>query len=305
MTVTTSLRLQPPYRRRCRQHRGRLRRFYGILARRRLGGTGSGRSGLAVAPDRRFRSRVRRSSSRCAPDRRTPAKQPRHLGVRNRSRCEPAADRRGDRQGSVRPRAVDAQLCLIVIAPLGRADWSASRSMPGGDGTRSFTRRIRRILLGVDGSSASDAAIDWACQEAAIHGAELLVAHVSEPGTPPDRGDVIVERATEECRRWVGDAALDFSAQGSPRALLLALTRDRDLVVVGSRGRAASRPAVRIGGDGARRPRFLSRRHRAPATRASPKRAPRRERPLSRIRRAASRARSTPRSCRRCHGHQS
>jgi len=108
----------------------------------------------------------------------------------------------------------------------------------------SFTRRIRRILLGVDGSSASEAAIDWACKEADIYGAELLVAHVSERGAPPARGDVIVEKATEECRRRVGDAALDFSAQGSPRALLLALTRDRDLVVVGSRGPSGFKTAL-------------------------------------------------------------
>jgi nucleotide-binding universal stress UspA family protein len=100
----------------------------------------------------------------------------------------------------------------------------------------SFTRRIRRILVGVDGSSAAEAAIDWACDEAMIHGADLLVVHVCEPGTSQATGDLIVDNAMDKCRRRVGPASTHFSAQGSPSALMLALTRDRDLVVVGSRG---------------------------------------------------------------------
>jgi len=100
----------------------------------------------------------------------------------------------------------------------------------------SFTRRIRRILLGVDGSSAAAAAIEWACDEATIQGAELLVVHVCEPGSSEEAGDLVLDNAIDECRRRVGHAAAQISAQGSPRALMNALTRDRDLVVVGSRG---------------------------------------------------------------------
>src|SRR3954447_23294824 len=108
----------------------------------------------------------------------------------------------------------------------------------------SFTGRIRRILLGVDGSSAAQAAIEWACDEAAVHGAEVLVVHVSEPQSPAETGDLIVDAALDECRQRIGAAAVDLSVEGSPRSLLPALTRDRDLVVVGSRGRSGFKTAL-------------------------------------------------------------
>jgi len=107
----------------------------------------------------------------------------------------------------------------------------------------SFARRVQRILLGVDGSSAAAAAIEWACAEAQLHGAEVLVVHATEPGSEEDTEQVIVEEAIEQCRRRVGPAAVDLALQGSPRALLLALTRHRDLVVVGSRGRGSFKNA--------------------------------------------------------------
>jgi len=107
----------------------------------------------------------------------------------------------------------------------------------------SFARRVQRILLGVDGSSAAAAAIEWACAEAQLHRAELLVVHATEPGSEEDTEQVIVEEAIEECRRRLGPAAVDLALQGSPHALLLALTRHRDLVVVGSRGRGGLKNA--------------------------------------------------------------
>jgi nucleotide-binding universal stress UspA family protein len=108
----------------------------------------------------------------------------------------------------------------------------------------SIPPRIRRIVLGVDGSSAAKAATEWACSEAALHGAELLVVHVGEPDSAPSIGDVIVEEATDRCRQRIGAAALDLSLAGSPRSVLLALTRERDLVVVGSRGRSGFKTAA-------------------------------------------------------------
>ena len=108
----------------------------------------------------------------------------------------------------------------------------------------SIPRRIRRIVLGVDGSSAAEAAIEWACSEAALHGAELLVVHVGEPDSMPSIGDVIVEEATDQCRQRIGAAAVDLSLAGSPRSMLLALTRERDLVVVGSRGHSGFKTAA-------------------------------------------------------------
>jgi len=108
----------------------------------------------------------------------------------------------------------------------------------------SFTRRIRRILLGVDGSSAAEAAIEWACTEAMTHDAELLVTHVGEPGAPSEDPDPVLGDALDKCQRRIGPAAVELSAQGSPRTLLLGLSRDRDLVVVGSRGRSGFKTAL-------------------------------------------------------------
>src|SRR3954454_11982795 len=108
----------------------------------------------------------------------------------------------------------------------------------------SFAPRIRRILLGVDGSSASQTAIEWACSEAAVHGAEVLVVHVSEFGSAYERGDRIVEEAVDDCKRRIGNAAVELAVPGSPRSLLVALTRERDLVVVGSRGPSGFKTAL-------------------------------------------------------------
>jgi len=102
----------------------------------------------------------------------------------------------------------------------------------------SFTRRIRRILLGVDGSSAAEAAIEWACAEAMTHDAEVLVAHVGESSTAADESNRVLGDALDRCRHSIGPAAIELSEQGSPRSLLLGLSRYRDLVVVGSRGRS-------------------------------------------------------------------
>ena len=105
-------------------------------------------------------------------------------------------------------------------------------------------RPIRRIVLGVDGSSAAEAAVEWACCEAALHGAELLVVHVGEPHSLPSMGEVIVEEATEQCRRRIGAAAVNLSLAGAPPSTLVALTRERDLVVVGSRGHSGFKTAA-------------------------------------------------------------
>src|SRR3954454_1063427 len=87
----------------------------------------------------------------------------------------------------------------------------------------SFTRRIRRILLGVDGSSAAQAAIEWACDEAAVHSAEVLVVHVSEPQSPAETGDLIVDAALDECRQRIGAAAVDLLVERMPRSLILSM----------------------------------------------------------------------------------
>ena len=139
-------------------------------------------------------------------------------------------------------------LFVLGPAPPNSASPSLQRSVPPTASRRSpcpvvmvrgsFTRRIRRILLGVDGSSAAEAAIEWACAEAMTHDAEVLVAHVGESSTAADESNRVLGDALDRCRHSIGPAAIELSEQGSPRSLLLGLSRYRDLVVVGSRGRS-------------------------------------------------------------------
>jgi nucleotide-binding universal stress UspA family protein len=106
---------------------------------------------------------------------------------------------------------------------------------------------MKRILVGVDGSDASAAALGWAGRVAKLVGAEILVATAFEP----DQAEVSPERyedlRTEAERRlddeWSapvrGSGILHRSLllAGSPEVLLTAAdANDVDLVVVGPRG---------------------------------------------------------------------
>ena len=111
---------------------------------------------------------------------------------------------------------------------------------------------IRDIVVGVDGSTESDAALHWAAHEAQWHGAKLTVLHAHEPAqhafhTPLEESyerdlgriaQVIVDSAVTEAhslapavRSW-GETTSDGAAAGLIRA-----SRAGAMVVVGSRGR--------------------------------------------------------------------
>ena len=66
---------------------------------------------------------------------------------------------------------------------------------------------MKRILVGVDGSDASAAALGWAGRLARVNGAEVVVAHVFQPDQaelPPKRYDELrwdAERCLET--EWV------------------------------------------------------------------------------------------------------
>jgi nucleotide-binding universal stress UspA family protein len=47
---------------------------------------------------------------------------------------------------------------------------------------------VRRIVVGVDGSSESVAALRWACREAALRGADVHAVHVRESRSVPSYG---------------------------------------------------------------------------------------------------------------------
>ena len=108
---------------------------------------------------------------------------------------------------------------------------------------------MRTVVVGYDGSTASTAAVQWAVDEARLHGAELEVWTVQDPFPPVSAGEVTDEAtALENMRSAVGDLTCEISATfhvGSGRAVpvLSAAAVDADLLVVGSRG---SNPVTRL-----------------------------------------------------------
>ncbi|MFD4315519.1 universal stress protein [Streptomyces sp. NPDC058548] len=108
------------------------------------------------------------------------------------------------------------------------------------------------VLLAIDGSADSDAAVDFAFAEAAARGAELRVVHAWTPATGP--ADLTpLFHGTEEIRyeeERVLDQAVAAAAasrpelpverrlvRGRPGPVLLAESADAQLLVMGARGR--------------------------------------------------------------------
>lgn len=111
--------------------------------------------------------------------------------------------------------------------------------------------RPDRVVVGVDGSSASDRAVQWAGNEAELHGVELVIIHGWEypyvPGeaTQPARdltnvdAACLVDRVVESAREQFGVTVTGQLAEGTPATAILASVLDGDLLVLGSRGRGA------------------------------------------------------------------
>ena len=114
---------------------------------------------------------------------------------------------------------------------------------------------INRIIVGVDGSESSRAALKWAYNEAAHHGASLTVVSTWHPPalpmTPP-YGQLPTEDyerqprtdALELLDRFIAeldtrDPAVDVRTsieEGNPAKVLIERSKQADLLVVGSRG---------------------------------------------------------------------
>jgi nucleotide-binding universal stress UspA family protein len=94
-----------------------------------------------------------------------------------------------------------------------------------------------RIVVGVDGSASAAAALAWAASEARLRGVELVACSVVErhPDRHHDVSDSVAMLAPEESADGYPTTVL--TRYGEPRAELLAVSDDADLLVVGTRGR--------------------------------------------------------------------
>jgi len=110
------------------------------------------------------------------------------------------------------------------------------------------TATPKRYVVGVDGSESSLEALRWAVDEARAHGGgdvravQVWQLPYSDPFELPDL-NTIQEKAKlrlASTMETVGDtSAVEVHAElreGQPAAVLCELSRDADLVVVGSRG---------------------------------------------------------------------
>ena len=118
------------------------------------------------------------------------------------------------------------------------------------------------IIVGIDGSDHSRRALEWAVQEAAIRHAPLTVlvvqpaiagytgTAVAYPGDAAlaDQAHKTAQEETDQVLAGLGGSAPESvtvqSAIGIPAAVLIAASKDADLVVVGSRGNGGFKELV-------------------------------------------------------------
>ncbi|MGD9998228.1 MAG: universal stress protein [Ilumatobacteraceae bacterium] len=105
-------------------------------------------------------------------------------------------------------------------------------------------RDVRRIVVGVDGSSASMAALDWACDEANRHGAELSLVHSWERLESRDLAADVLAESVREASTRTHNPVHGESCEGSAAKSLVQASRNADLVAIGSRGRSGFRTAI-------------------------------------------------------------
>jgi nucleotide-binding universal stress UspA family protein len=115
------------------------------------------------------------------------------------------------------------------------------------------------VIVGIDGSPESDAAVAWAAHDAALRGVPLTVVHVESPATATWSQAPTLEESPEEQRAEgrnllthaaniardavAGTAQIHITGEllsaPSPVPTLVDHSTDAELIVVGSRGRGA------------------------------------------------------------------
>lgn len=103
---------------------------------------------------------------------------------------------------------------------------------------------MRTVVVGIDGSQASTAALDLAAEEAAAHLAPLVIVYVHPTGTPrrPDE-DALLDIAV--FRALANHPGLSISTrllEGEPCRELMAQSHDAELLVLGHRCAGALAP---------------------------------------------------------------
>ena len=109
-----------------------------------------------------------------------------------------------------------------------------------------------RVVVGVDGSPASERALQWAGDEADRHGVPLLVVHgwvypyLAVDTTSSQARDLtnvdaacLLEAAVESARERCATEVTGELVESGPATALLETVRDGNLLVMGSRGRGA------------------------------------------------------------------
>ena len=107
------------------------------------------------------------------------------------------------------------------------------------------TSTMQRVVVGVDGSKASQDALDWAVREAALMSRSLTVLHsyTVTVGSPPmdqvlrEIGTAVLDAAKAHVRSRAPELVVESELHyGPPVPLLLERSKEAAVLVVGSRG---------------------------------------------------------------------
>ncbi|MFF7213733.1 universal stress protein [Streptomyces sp. NPDC008238] len=94
------------------------------------------------------------------------------------------------------------------------------------------------VLLGVDGSTAGDKAVDFAFAEAVLRGAEVVALHAgADPSRAADEGAEMTRALAPHREKRPNVAVRHALVHEGPREALIEASRTAQLTVVGARGR--------------------------------------------------------------------